>query len=110
MKKILALLSSTLLAMTLVAAMAAAQTSASIPTGTPLMVKLDTTLATFSNKPGDPFLGKITQPIVIDGKTMIPVGATVEGRVIKVTEPRRIAGKPSISILPEAVILPTGGE
>ena len=39
---------------------------------------------------------------------MIPVGATVEGRVTKVTEPRRISGRPTIGILPEAVILPTG--
>ena len=45
---------------------------------------------------------------MINGSTMIPAGATVEGRVTKVTEPRRISGKPSIGILPEAVILPTG--
>ena len=72
------------------------------------MVRLDTTLATFSNKPGDPFQAKLTQAIVINGATLIPVGATVEGRVTKVTEPRRISGKPSIGLLPEAVILPTG--
>jgi hypothetical protein len=80
----------------------------SIPTGTALMVKLDTTLATFSNKPGDPFQGKVTQPVVLNGKTVIPVGATVEGRVTKVNEPRRIAGRPSIGVLFEDVILPTG--
>jgi hypothetical protein len=72
------------------------------------MVRLDTTLATFSNKAGDPFRGRITQPVVINGQTMIPAGATVEGRVTKVTEPRRISGRPTIGILPEAVILPTG--
>src|SRR6202035_3692559 len=31
-----------------------------------------------------------------------------EGRVTKVAEPRRISGKPTIGILPEALILPTG--
>jgi hypothetical protein len=72
------------------------------------MVKLETTLATFSNKPGDPFQGHVTQPVTLDGKTLIPAGATVEGRVTKVNEPRRISGKPTIGILPEAVILPTG--
>jgi hypothetical protein len=36
------------------------------------------------------------------------VGTTIEGRVTKVNEPRRISGKPTIGILPEAVILPTG--
>ena len=69
---------------------------------------LDTTLATFSNRVGDPFHGSITQPVVVNGQTIIPVGATVEGRVTKVSEPRRISGKPTIGILPEAVILPTG--
>jgi hypothetical protein len=72
------------------------------------MVRLNTTLATFSNKPGDPFQAKLTQAVVINGNTLIPVGATVEGRVTKVTEPRRISGKPTIGILPEAIILPTG--
>ena len=89
----------------LLAATAAAQ---AVPAGTALMVKLDTTLATFSNKPGDPFQGKLSQPVMLGGRIMIPAGATVEGRVTKVSEPRRIAGKPSIGILPEAVIFPNG--
>src|SRR5208283_3564284 len=76
--------------------------------GTALMVRLETTLATFSNRVGDPFRGSLTQPVVVEGKTVIPAGATVEGRVTKLSEPRRISGKPTIGILPEAVILPTG--
>jgi hypothetical protein len=92
----------------LLAAMLAAQTSAPVPAGTTLMARLDTTLATFSNKVGDPFQAKLTQAVVIDGNTLIPAGTIVEGRVTKVTEPRRISGKPTIGILPEAMILPTG--
>jgi hypothetical protein len=90
------------------ATMLAAQSSAPVPAGTVLMVRLDTTLATFSNRVGDPFRASITQPVVVDGKTLIPAGAAVEGRVTKVTEPRRISGKPTIGILPEAVVLPSG--
>jgi hypothetical protein len=89
-------------------AAALAQAPAPVPAGTALMVKLGTTLATFSNKPGDPFQGQLTQPVVLDGKTVIPAGSTIEGRVTKISEPRRIAGKPTIDILPEALILPTG--
>jgi hypothetical protein len=92
----------------LLAAIAGAQAPAPVPAGTALMVKLQTTLATFSNKPGDPFQGQLTQPVVLDGKTVIPAGATIEGRVTKINEPRRIAGKPTIAILPEALIMPTG--
>lgn len=97
-----------LLACALFAATLAAQTNPSVPAGTVVMVRLETTLATFSNRVGDPFRGSVTQPIVVNGQTVIPSGAIVEGRVTKVTEPRRISGKPTLGILPEAVILPTG--
>jgi hypothetical protein len=88
--------------------MAAAQAAAPVPAGTALMVRLETTLATFSNKAGDRFQARLTQAVVLNGKTLIPAGTMVEGRVTKVDEPRRIAGKPTIGILPEALILPTG--
>src|SRR5271154_4519505 len=90
----------------LLASVLSAQTP--VPAGTALMVRLDTTLATFSNRVGDPFQGKLTQAIVVNGNTLLPAGTTVEGRVTKVTEPRRINGKPTLGLLPEAVILPTG--
>ncbi|HEY3835184.1 MAG TPA: hypothetical protein VGL72_01365 [Bryobacteraceae bacterium] len=91
----------------LLAVMAAAQ-AAPVPAGTALMVKLETTLATFSNKAGDPFRGSLTQSVMLNGKTVIPTGATIEGRVTKVVEPRRLSGKPTIGILAESLVLPTG--
>lgn len=100
----------------LLASMATAQTNAPaaqsvgapVPAGTVLMVRLETTLATFSNRPGDPFRGSINQPVVVHGQTLIPTGAVVEGRVTKVSEPRRISGRPTIAILPEDMIFPNG--
>ena len=92
----------------ILATMAAAQASAPVPAGTALMVKLETTLATFSNKAGDPFQARLTEPVILNGKTVIPAGAMVEGRVTRVVEPRRITGKPTIGILAEALVLPTG--
>ncbi|HMD15950.1 MAG TPA: hypothetical protein VKH18_04720 [Terriglobales bacterium] len=79
-----------------------------LPTGTAVKMKLETTLATFSSKAGDPFSARVTEPVVIDGKTVIPIGTTVEGRVTKSNEPRRIAGKPTIAIFPENMVLPNG--
>jgi hypothetical protein len=84
------------------------QSELPVPAGTALMVRLDTTLATFSNRVGDPFQAKVTQPVIVNGATVIPVGSTVEGRVTKVSEPRRISGRPTLGILPEAVVLPSG--
>ena len=95
-----------LIAIILLAAVcAAAQT---IPAGTALKVRLQTTLSTFSNKRGDAFTGQLTQAVTLNGQTLIPIGTTLQGRVTKVTEPRRIKGRPTIGIVPESVVLATG--
>jgi hypothetical protein len=101
MKKTLSLTS-----IILFAGFSCAQTA--LPTGIAVKMKLETTLATFSSKAGDPFSARVTEPVVIDGKTVIPIGATVDGRVTKSSEPRRIAGKPTIAIFPENLVLPNG--
>src|SRR5271166_5635922 len=108
MKKWTVLPCALLLACSCISTMVAAQADQPVPAGTALMVTLQTTLATFSNKAGDPFQARLTQAVVLNGKTLIPAGAMVEGRVTKVSEPRRISGKPTIGILAEALILPTG--
>lgn len=86
----------------------AAQTNLSLPAGTSMKVKLEKTLSTSASQEGDPFSGRVTEAVVLDGKTVIPIGATVQGRVTKINEPRRIAGKPTIGIFPETVVLPNG--
>jgi len=101
MKKTLVLSS-----LVLMAALSLGQTS--LPTGTAVKMKLDNTLTTFSSKTGDPFSARVTEPVVLDGKTVIPVGATVEGRVTRATETRRIAGKPTIAVFPQNLVLPNG--
>ena len=75
-----------MLGVILLAVAAGAQTNLSLPAGTAFKVKLEKTLSTFTSKEGDPFSGRVT----------------------KVNEPRRIAGKPTIGIFPETVILPSG--
>ena len=90
----------------LLAALAAGQTS--LPTGTAVKMKLENTLTTFSTQAGDPFTARVTEAVVVDGKTVIPVGATVQGRVTRTSEPRRVAGKPTIAIFPEHLVLPNG--
>jgi hypothetical protein len=103
MKKILGTAAAILLA-----ASAWAQSGITIPAGTPLTIKLENTLTSFSSRPGDPFQGRITAPVMVNGKEAIPAGATVQGRVTKATEQRRLYGRPTIAIFPEAIILPSG--
>ena len=96
------------LSVVLLAGCAVAQNNISLPAGTTVKVKLDNALTTFSSKSGDPFSARVTEAVMLDGKTVLPIGATVEGRVTQATEPRRIAGKPTIAIFPETVVLPNG--
>jgi hypothetical protein len=96
-----------LLSVALLAVSALAQ-NISLPAGTSMKVKLETALATFSSKSGDPFSARVTEAVMLDGKPVIPIGASVQGRVTKASEPRRIAGKPTIAIFPETVVLPNG--
>lgn len=104
MKKFLVTVATVLMAVSLWAQ----NNSPSVPEGRPLKVRLETTISTFSSRVGDPFQGKITDPVVVDGKTLIPAGAVVEGRVTKLSEPRRIKGKPTIGIFPEHILMPDG--
>ena len=92
----------------LLAGSAWAQNGLTVPEGTALKVKLATTISTFSSKVGDPFQGKVTEQVVVDGKTVIPVGATIEGRITKLVEPRRIKGKPTITLFPEHLVMTDG--
>ena len=103
MKKLLVLL-----AMILLTAAAWGQSNLSLPAGTALKVKLENVLSTFTSNAGDPFSGRVTQPVLLAGKTVVPIGTTVQGRVTRVSEPRRIAGKPTIVIFPESLVLPNG--
>jgi hypothetical protein len=97
-----------LLSVVLLAMAAVAQTNISLPAGTSVKVKLENALTTFSSKTGDPFSGRVTEAVMIDGKAVIPIGASVHGRVTKASEPRRISGKPTIAIFPETLVLPNG--
>ena len=104
MKKLLAMAGTLLMAVSVWA-----QTIApSVPEGTPLKVTLETTISTFSSRVGDPFQGKLAEPVVVDGKQLIPAGTVIEGRVTKLSEPRRIKGKPTIGLFPEHIVMPDG--
>jgi len=103
MKKLMVMISPWLLC-----AGAVAQNNVSLPAGTSIKVRLENALSTTSSKSGDTFSGRTTEAVLLDGKPVIPIGTTVQGRVTQVSEPRRIAGKPTISMFPETLIMPSG--
>src|ERR1700694_3370714 len=53
-----------------------------IAAGTPISVVLDQTLSSAENRPGDRSQASVFEPVVVDGKTVIPKDARVEGRIV----------------------------
>lgn len=90
------------------AASAPASTTATLPVGTPVRIKLETALSTSSTVAGDTFSGRVLEDVKLNDRIILPVGATLQGQVARVSEPRRIKGKPMIQLLPQVVILPNG--
>jgi hypothetical protein len=86
----------------------AAPNATTLPIGTAIRMKLQTPLSTASNKPGDRFGGRVTEAVLLNGNTIIPVGAALEGDVIRADQHRRIRGKPVLSLRPALITLPDG--
>ena len=59
-------------------------TMITLPKGTAISAAARQTLATDKNKVGDTFAASLTEPIQVDGKTVIPKGAQVTCRIVKV--------------------------
>jgi hypothetical protein len=55
-----------------------------VPKGTAITATLGQTLATDQNHPGDSFDARLSMPVEIDGKVVIPKGARISGRVVKI--------------------------
>ncbi len=70
----------------------------SVPEGTALHVVLDQNLTSAKNRPGDVFEASVSAPVVVDGKTVIPKGARVRGRVVGAKESGRLHGVASLSL------------
>jgi hypothetical protein len=69
---------------TAVAKSAEPTTMITLPKGTAISAAARQTLATDKNKVGDTFAASLTAPIQVDGKTVIPKGAQVTCRIVKV--------------------------
>jgi hypothetical protein len=55
-----------------------------VPKGTAISATVGQTLASDKNKVGDTFAASLTTPIQVEGKTVIPKGAHVTGRIVTV--------------------------
>lgn len=79
-----------------------------LPEGTILKVSLNQQLSTATTQPGSVFSARLIEPVKKNGRIVIPIGATVTGRVTSVSAGRRIRGGASIRLRPDEVNLPDG--
>ncbi len=76
--------------------------------GTLLRARLVQKLSTVTTEPGTRFTALLTEPVVKDGRVVMPVGSTIEGRVTTVHSGRRISGAAMIHLEANTILLPDG--
>ena len=79
-----------------------------LPAGTTVKMKLETGISTATSKVGDSFAGRVTQDVHTNGKLAIPVGSSIQGRIVRVDDKRRYQGRPVLELRPEQLTLPNG--
>ena len=79
-----------------------------VPSGTTLMIALETHLRTDSNKTGDGFRARTTEPVRVGDVTVIPAGSEVRGHLTHVEEPHRTQGKAQMTLAFDEYIDPSG--
>lgn len=79
-----------------------------IPQGTRIHLTLNDTLTTKTNQVGDTFSGKVSRPVAVDERVLIPLGSTVYGTVTKVERPGRVKGRAQLALRFEKIELPDG--
>jgi hypothetical protein len=76
-----------------------------IPYGTLISVTLDQGLSSDQNRPGDHFGATVSQPVLIDDKTVIPAGTHVEGLVVDSQPAGHLIGRPRLQFALESIDL-----
>ena len=84
---------------------ASAPVSIVLPAGTPIRVRLNTTLDTRRTERADPFTAVVYAPVVRNGAVVIPRGTNVQGLVVSSRNSGRFKGRAHLSIELETIEL-----
>ncbi len=74
-----------------------------VPENTSIHVRLNHTVSSNQDRPGDHFTATISQPIVLNNKTIVPEGAEVEGLVVDAKPSGRLRGRARLNLALESV-------
>ena len=67
--------------------------SMTVPEQTPIHITLDQAVSSDQNRSGDHFQATVTEPVDVNGKTVIPQGAHVEGLIVDARKSGRLMGR-----------------
>jgi hypothetical protein len=70
-----------------------------IPAGTSLHIALKEGVSASKSEPGTEFSASLTEPVVVNGKTVLSQGSSVVGRVVDANESGRVKGRASLSLV-----------
>jgi hypothetical protein len=84
-------------------AWAADDADIALPSGTELIVRLTNTLSTKGSEEGDPWVGKVDQPIFAGGDEVVPVNSTVHGHVTFLKPQGRATGRGEMRLVAETI-------
>lgn len=79
-----------------------------LPVGTMVKVRLNQSISTQATANGTVFTARLVEPVVRDGRVLLPVGAMLAGLVTDVHGGKRISGAASLHLRTETVTLPDG--
>jgi hypothetical protein len=81
-----------------------------IAEGTLIKAKLQETISTVTTTVGTKFTASLSEPVMKDGRVIIPAGSLLQGRVTYVRGGKRIGGGAAIHLEPRSITLPDGGQ
>jgi hypothetical protein len=79
-----------------------------VAAGTMFRARLETTIRTATTQPGTPFRAQVVEPVLHDGRIIVPAGSTLEGSVTDVRGGRRLHGPALIHLQAHTIVLPDG--
>src|SRR5215469_1496034 len=64
-----------------------------VPAGSPIVVRLSSSLSSGTSRTGQTFMGTLARPLVIKGRTAFPAGSTVVGTVVDAKSRGKLKGE-----------------
>jgi BON domain len=69
-----------------------------VPAGTDVTVTVDQKLSSKTSEAGQSFMATVAQPVTVDGRTAIPKGSSVSGKVLRAKAKGKIKGEGELAI------------